>query len=195
MKTKKVLIFLFALVVLAQLYVPAKMIFDYEVIFKNGTELKLKVEPMDPSDPFHGKYIDLSYTEQEFEVENPQDFTREEKIYVLFDTDKNGFAQIDTIVKDKPDAGIFVQAKVKYSVNQNDFGNPKNKRIGIDYSFKRFYMEESKAAQAEELYRESTRDTNQVAYAIVNVLNGKGIVKNVMINGKPIKDLVKDSKQ
>ena len=59
---KTIHIFLiFLAVVLVQLVVPAKMIFDKEVILKTGTIYKFKTQPIDPSDPFRGKYVTLNY--------------------------------------------------------------------------------------------------------------------------------------
>ena len=66
MINKKTQIVLFVLVALAQLYVPAKMIWDQEDVLKNGSEYKFKTDPVDPNDPFRGKYITLSFDNNTF---------------------------------------------------------------------------------------------------------------------------------
>ena len=56
-------------------------------------------------------------------------------------------------------------------------------------------MEESKAYDAELTYTQSSRDTNSVTYALVNIKNGESVLKDVMINGVPIREIVKQEQQ
>ena len=51
-------------------------------------------------------------------------------------------------------------------------------------------MEESKAKDADILFSKAFSDTNQVAYALVNIKDGEAIVKDVMIDGVSLKDIV-----
>ena len=60
MSTKIIVIIAFIFMVFAQWYVPSKMILDREDILKNGEEFKFLTQPIDPSDPFRGKYITLN---------------------------------------------------------------------------------------------------------------------------------------
>ncbi len=62
----------------------------------------------------------------------------------------------------------------------------------IEYPFDRFYLEESKAPEAERAYWEANRDTTQVAYALVAVKNGHAALKDVMINNKSVIDVVNE---
>ena len=48
-------------------------------------------------------------------------------------------------------------------------------------------MEESKAHNAEQVYIESAIDTTQIAYALVSIRYGDAVVKDVIINGIPIR--------
>ncbi len=61
MNTKKLLLVAFILVALAQLYVPTKMILNRENVLANGTDFKFRTAPIDPNDPFRGKYVNLQY--------------------------------------------------------------------------------------------------------------------------------------
>ena len=61
MNKKILLISAFVLVVLVQLYVPAKMIWGREEVLNTGTEYKFRTAPIDPNDVFRGKYINLNY--------------------------------------------------------------------------------------------------------------------------------------
>jgi uncharacterized membrane-anchored protein len=58
---KKTILPLFALTCLAQWFVPAQMIYDQEQVLREGKTYHFKTAPIDPSDPFRGKYITLSF--------------------------------------------------------------------------------------------------------------------------------------
>lgn len=186
MNKNLIILLIFILVALVQWYVPGKMIFEKERVLAAGKEFKFRTEPIDPNDPFRGKYITLTYRENRIPVQKGSEWESNETIYVLLSTDGDGYVKIDSVSKEKPaDNPDFVKAKVNYVSNDYVF---------IDYPFERFYMEETKAPVAEEVYLESIRDTSQVVYALVSVRNGEAVIKDVMINGVPIGELTKDGK-
>ena len=54
-------------------------------------------------------------------------------------------------------------------------------------------MDEFKAPKAEKMYRQSNRDSTQKVYAMVSVLKGKAVIKDVMINEKSIRIAIEES--
>ena len=190
MHKKKLILLIFILVALVQIYVPAKMIFDSETVLESGTVYKFKVAPVDPNDPFRGKYITLSFLENRFQVPNVNAWATNEVVYVILTTDKDGFARIHSLSKEKPaDNQHFVKAKIGFATATND------KYLNIVYPFDRFYMEESKAPVAEKVYLEAVRDTTQVAFALVKIYDGEAVLKDVMIDGISIREIVKNRNQ
>lgn len=186
MNSKIILYASFILVALVQLYVPAKMIWNKENVIEKGAEYKFKAAPVDPSDPFRGKYISLNYDANTFEISNEQDWEGGEIIYVTIITDEAGFAKVKSVSKEKPTENhYFIKAKVSYIT-----GSSPGKLI-IDYPFDRYYMEESKAYDAEQTYRQSQQDTNQVTYALVSVKDGDVVLKDILIDGISIREIVK----
>lgn len=184
MNTKKLLITAFILVVLAQWFVPARMILDQETVLRSGKEYRFRTAPLDPSDPFRGKYITLNFRDDHFPVSKDEVWRSGENIYVLLTGDQEGFATIRSVSKEKPRTGTdFVKAKVRY------MSYDRAKTLYIDYPFDRYYMEESKAPRAERLYNESRTDTTRKAYALVRVLGSKAVLEDVLINGVSIKAL------
>jgi uncharacterized membrane-anchored protein len=185
MSNKKILLSVFILVAIVQLYVPAKMILDREDILDTGKEYKFKTEPIDPNDPFRGKYITLRYEEDMIEIQNEADWLSGEIIYVFLAPDNKGFAKIQSVSKEnQTNNQDFLKAKVNYVT-----GNGSN-QLTIDYPFDRYYMEESKAYDAELTYRESQLDTTQIAYAVVSIKDGEAVLKDVLINGVPLREIV-----
>ncbi len=179
---KTIHIFLiFIAVVLLQLFVPAKMIFDREDVLKTGTVYKFKTQPVDPSDPFRGKYVTLNY---ELDSAETMDSTlqRGDKILVYLETDSLGFAKLHSVSRiEKSIDKDYVEAKVQWY-------NSKKNSVRFQLEFNRYYMEESKAKPAEDIYRKYNRrlDTINKTYAIVAVKKGKAVLKDVFINDKSI---------
>lgn len=186
MNNKKLILSVFILVVMAQIFVPAKMILDREDVIKTGKEFKFKVEPVDPNDPFRGKYINLYFNENTTHVQNESDWIRNEIIYVMFTTDNDGYAKIHSVFKEEPtDSEDFIETKVRY------ISSDSSNRLTVEYPFDRYYMEETKAKDAELNYMESLNDSSQVTYALVFVKNGSFVLKDVLINGVSIKDIIR----
>ena len=189
MINRKQVLFFFILVALAQLYVPAKMIFDREDVLETGTEYKFKTAPIDPSDPFRGKYITLNYVNNSINVKDDGSWVDGETVYVTFLTDDNGFADIDNISKEKPsNTQNFLKTKSRL-IYPNEM-DPYVKLV-IDYPFDRFYMGEFKANDAEKAYSRSLQDTSRVTYALVVIKNGDAVLKDVLIDGISIEEIVR----
>lgn len=188
MNRNKKLFVIFVLVALIQLFVPAKMIFDKEYVLAKGTEYKFKTAPIDPYDPFKGKYITLSYETNRIKVEKETNWKKGDVVYALLTTDEEGFVIIESILKSKPiENQNFLKTKIRY-INRN---SPQDELI-LDFPFDRFYMEESKAYNAELSYRDSQSDSNKTTYALVNIKDGDAVLKDVLINGVPIKIIAEE---
>ncbi|WP_083677213.1 GDYXXLXY domain-containing protein [Winogradskyella sp. J14-2] len=180
MKTIHIFI-LFVVVAVIQLYVPAKMILDREDVLKTGITYKFKTRPVDPNDPFRGKYITLNY-EMNSAKTNDSIWKRGETIFVYLENDSLGYAKVHSVSKEKKDIDRdYVETKVRWN-----YGN--SNTVNFELPFDRFYMEETKAKPAEDIYRKYNRrrDTLNQTYALVAIKNGKAVLKDVYINDKPI---------
>lgn len=184
MKFKHTLIIVFILMLLAQLFVPAKMILDREDVIKTGAVYKFKTSPVDPNDPFRGKYITLSYDANSYDIIDDTDWETNDEVYVEFITDIYGYARIESVSKEEPiHTNFYLKTTVDY-VTQN-------RKISIDYPFNRYYMEESKAYEAERTYVKTQIDTTKTTYALVHIKNGSAVLTDVLINEVPIREIVK----
>ena len=188
MINKKYIWPIFAIMILAQLYVPAKMIWDSESTIKNGAAYKFKTQPVDPYDPFRGKYIDLRY-EVEREKYDLDGLENEElqyiyKAYAEIKTKSDGFAEISNLTTDNQSlSGDYIEVKIRS--RQKD-------KVTINLPYNRYYMEESIAKPSENYVRGIRRDSSINVYGIINIKDGNGVLTQVMINGRPIADVVRD---
>lgn len=188
---KKIILPAFVIMILVQLYIPARMIFDAENVLTDGKEFMFKTAPIDPTDPFRGKYIMLTFEEASAQVSPDEEWFQGAPLFVNLTTDVEGFAKIKSVSKEEPvDTEDYIKATIRYVTGNDSFTN-----LSIEYPFNRFYMEESKAYDAELIYNESALDTNQVTYALVSVKKGDAVVKDVLINGVPIREAVLQSRE
>ena len=184
MNYKKISITAFILMCIAQLFVPAKMITGQEDVLKTGKVFKFRTAPVDPNDPFRGKYITLNYQDDEFPAPDMNILKgKNQQLYVELKTDGDGFAKIINVSKIRP-------AHPDYIISNNHYQTRRNNQdlISIQFPFDRFYMEEFKAPAAEKAYRESNRDTSVVTYALVYIKDGDVVLEDVVMDGISIKD-------
>lgn len=189
MNKKTIVFIVFIILAAIQLYIPAKMIIDKENTLETGKSYKFKTEPIDPNDPFRGKYITLNFEETRVKVKSWKDWEDGETVYVTL-YDSAGYTKPKSIHKEKPGGDSdFIKVKIKYIIRDKD------NEVILEYPFDRYYMEESKAFEAEQVYRETQIDTAQKAYALVMVKDGNAVLKDVMINEIPIKEVVKQRRK
>jgi uncharacterized membrane-anchored protein len=180
---KPTLIIVFILMCASQWFVPGVMIAEQEAVLSDGKTFHFKTEPIDPSDPFRGKYITLDFEDARFRDTGGRSWESGQDVFVVIDEDDEGFAKVVDVVHSEPATEPFFEAEVAYI--DGDY-------VQIQFPFDRFYVEESKASEAERLYWEASRDTTQVAYAVVNIREGKAALRDVMINDRSIVDIVKE---
>jgi len=187
---KKLILPLFFLLVVIQWLVPAQMIWKKEAIGSKGTAYKFRTAPIDPYNPFIGKYIVLNYNEPQIKIPTRELVKYEKEVYVTFKKDRQGFAEIDKVFNKIPSRTDYLKTFINYSEEIND-----GTLITIYYPFKRFYMEESKAPEAERLYGSINRDSTANVYAMVAIYNGDAAIKNVYVNDTAIADLVRNEQR
>lgn len=186
MNRKTIVLIAFVLMALAQLYVPGKMIWDNERVWLRGTTHHFKTAPVDPTDIFRGKYIDLNYAGNIIKVDDEGDWTMGEEVFGELAIDPEGFSYISSLVKEEPDGDKeYLKLTVRYVP---DYGH---NEVHVNFPFDRFYMEESKAWPAELSYQEASRDTTSNTYAAVSILDGEAVLKDVLIDGVSIKEVAR----
>jgi uncharacterized membrane-anchored protein len=181
---KKITIGLFLAMCLFQWLVPARMIYDSETVIREGIPYKFKTLPIDPSDPFRGKYVILNFEAEAVTLADSSDWVPGEEAYVVFTNDSAGFATAVSIDREEPPTGPYLKTIVSYTTSNEPF------RVFFDLPFDRFYLEESKASQAEQIYWSSQRDSTQVTYGLVSMGSGTAVLKDLMINDTSIVEII-----
>lgn len=175
---------LFGVLCVAQLGVIVFQIASYERILKEGEVFYFKVLPLDPYDAFRGRYVSLR-------------FENVSKVPLIEDGEVNheltkGYAilehrdSIDAIKEvrfTKPSSGSFLEVDVNF-INHDKSGQ---KSTNISLPFERFYMREEIAPKAEQVMRVRSGVT---VNAKLRVLNGKGVIEELMVGEIPLSQFV-----
>ena len=188
---KKLSFISLGILILVQLAIPFAMIQGREKILREGEPFRFKTQPIDPADPFQGRYVRLNF-EENF-IPSPEERISEllykEPMYALIEVDQDGFAHFTGWSKHSPTTGAFLQSRrlwEKYS-RETDTSQRQYEGFFIKLPFDRFYMDETKAPRAENMVRDATRTTN--CWAEVRILEGKAVLKDVMVGGQAISEL------
>lgn len=188
---KKTALLILGLLALAQLLVPAAMILKHERILRQGELFRFKTAPLDPADPFQGRYVLLNFDSDSIRIAstNAPAPGRKERVYVVLGTDAEGFCELKEWSRTRPESGAFLKT-TSYGIGNER--NPVTEKwdvpaIRFDLPFDRFYMDEEKAPRAEALAREETRATN--CWAAVRVYKGAALIEDVFIGDISLRTL------
>lgn len=189
---KKLSLIVLGVLIAAQLAVSFSMIKSRENVLRNGQLFRFKTRPIDPADPFQGRYVRLDVRNDHIlcsEAEESELAPRQQ-LYAIPQTDPDGFACFNAWSLSQPKSNTYLKTRYRWKYTVSDPENKKRifKGIHIDIPFDRFYMDEAKAPRAEVLAREATRTTN--CWVEVHILNGKAVIEDVFAEGQSLSDLV-----
>jgi uncharacterized membrane-anchored protein len=188
---KNTSVVLLTLLAIVQLAVLASIINGRENILRDGVAFRFKTRPIDPADPFQGRYVSLGFENNFVPVthRHTEGLRYREPIYAMIATNSEGFACFSGWSRERPAAGAFLKTRYLGEHTRWDQAARRSESQGIqiDIPFDRFYMDEAKAPRAEAAVRDATRSTN--CWATVRILNGKAAVEDVIAKGQSLRDL------
>ena len=182
---------LFLAVAAAQLAAPLAQIWKHENILRTGAAYKFRTAPVDPYDAFRGRYVALSYADTVAALRQGEGLKYRAPAYVVLSRDEAGFARFGEMSGVPPIEGDYLRVEYLYTkgvdVTNAHFRLP----------FDRFYMEETQAPRAEAAYRDHGNQRGQKVddvYVMVRVKNGRGVIEDLYIKGKPIRTFLAEEK-
>ncbi|MBK8624042.1 MAG: GDYXXLXY domain-containing protein [Saprospiraceae bacterium] len=178
---KSLLLLIFIFLALIQIAVPGYLIFNKNQTISQGTVFKFKTLPIDPAEPFVGRYVDLRFDQDTFSSLDAKYYREDADVYVEITKGIDSFAIIKSIALEPSD---FKEHYIKATVQYVSEG-----KVFIKYPFTRFYMEESKAPKADSYANQMLLDTLNFGYAEVAIFKGDAVIKDVKINDRTIKSL------
>jgi uncharacterized membrane-anchored protein len=177
---------LFVAMALLQLAAPASMILSHERTLAAGAAYKFRTAPVDPYDAFRGRYVALSFERSEAKLAAGVSASPGQTVYATLEISDDGFAKFGVAALAPPKDLPYLKVKAGYSSGDG--------AINLQLPFDRFYMEETKAPAAEAAYRAHNRQGAQDAYVVVRVRDGGGVIEDLYVGGKPIRDAWRETK-
>lgn len=181
---------LIGVALLIQIGVPLWMMLDRETTLRTGTEIRFPVKPFDPADPFKGRYIKLGFETNFTATARSVDFKLPDggskKGWVLYRTDGTNALSIVKVAT-KPnlaDEGVWIKTLL-----YPEYGYRREALLNVTLPFDTFYMNEKITPTTEWLFR---RGKWKQVVAVVRVRNGKAVLAEVLADGKPIADAVRE---
>ncbi|MFK7936420.1 MAG: GDYXXLXY domain-containing protein [Saprospiraceae bacterium] len=187
---KNVLFLLFLALCGIQLFIPAQMAWSAKDVLTSGEIFKFKTIPVDPNDPFRGKYVTLRFEEARytFDTLQWQEWQSYDTFYAYLYKDAQDFARISELSPSIPiDETPYFIVKKGYTTQYKD-----SVSVRLDFPFDRFFMEESKAPAAERIFRDASRDAQEQTYATVRIKNGDAVLEDVMVNEVSLRELAEE---
>ena len=185
---------LFVIAICLNFALPATMIYQQARTLNEGDIVKFRTRPIDPYDPFRGRYVSLGFEGTQLPLEDGKRVAPGDTLFVSIEVDEQGFAQLREALRERPSKGLFVKAKARWMQSDS--------LVNIELPFQRYYMNERLAPDAERAYREANlanrgnsdeqsgfRNDN---YALVRIREGETALEAVFIAGKPIEEYVKE---
>ena len=180
---KRIALFIFILVAIAQLAVPASLVWKRGRTLAYGRVWKFKTEPVDPVDAIRGRYVALRFATETLRgsVHLPEKIAAESTIYVTLKEDTEGFAQVDQISATPLKGDNVVEAEAWY---RQDLEH-------VRFPFDRLWVAERVAPAAETAYRENSRRGKENAYVTVRVRDGDAALEQLYIDNQPLADYLR----
>ncbi|WP_395741979.1 GDYXXLXY domain-containing protein [Prosthecobacter sp.] len=173
---------LFGLVALAQWAAPLSQIWTHEQVLTQGTLIKLKCGAPDPYDPLRGRYLAVRPDQRDAAVPAGMKLEPGMTVYGTFTTGADGLATLSGLSLTPPADGAYLRLKAGY-VYDNE--------VSIEWPFDRFYLNEKLAPEADKWFAENIRTTNGIT-AEVRILNGRAVLQDLSLDGKPFREILKE---
>lgn len=180
MKTR-LTFFLFLALAGVHLSVPALQIYFHEDTLVSGAVYKFRTAPVDPYDPFRGRYVALNYADTHAPLVGSVVPAPNSSAYALLRADVAGYVQFVGVSATPPDSGDYLRVEAGYS----------DIREGVQFRlpFDRYYMPEHLAPSAEEAYRRHVTRAGRHpddTYVQVRVKAGRGVIEDLYVRNQPV---------
>lgn len=162
----------FMVVALAQLAVPASLVWRREHTLRRGSVWKLRTAPVDPVDAFRGRYVALHFEIETEQLSPPANAHYGQTVFVTLKANTDEFAEIDQVSTTKPAGDDFMEARLSVKT--------------ISLPFDKYWVTERDAPAAEAAYRNLSRRGNQNAFVTVRVFRGDAAIEQLYLDNQPL---------
>lgn len=180
-----------ALAAAAQWAVPAYLVYRGQTTLAEGTSYRFRTAPVDPVDPFRGRYVVLDFEAARLAVPaGTHDFEPGQRVYAPIAVDEQGYATLGVPSPRPPDGGDYLQVRIQW-VGDGE--------LRLRLPFDRYYLDERLAPEAERRSQAGRgprrgapdEDHRQPAHVSVRVRDGYAVIEELYIDGQPVHALLR----
>lgn len=183
---------LFVALCLAQWSLPLAMVQRAQQTLEQGTAYRFRTAPVDPADPFRGRYVTLDFSAAQIVVPPTWRPMTGAKLYAPVAVGADGFAVLGLPQTSRPAQGDWLVVRLRWR-------DEERREARVDLPFDRYYLDEQLAPAAERLYRErnlvtpedADADPRRPSWASVRVRGDSALIEELYIDGLPVRERVK----
>lgn len=158
--TRRTILPLFLLVAALQTAALGYIVVGRDRLIKNGREIVMQVQPLDPRDLFRGDYVTLGYPITQFNIAGeqlPDGVERGGAFYAVLRKGENDAWSVARVAASYPKDAAADEAVIRGRV-QNVYTGPEGKGYTLNgrYGIETYFVEEGKGRKIEEGVREHT---------------------------------------
>jgi uncharacterized membrane-anchored protein len=182
-------VLLFAAAGLIQVALIAVMVLDRIQILREGSEVKLRTQPVDPRDFLRGDYVVLNYEISSVRVPELKDQPASGKhanVYVRLAPNAEGFHSAVSVHREPvPVTAPEVLLRGRVVSGANCGGDVRRfcDRLQLNYGIERYFVPEGEGSRVEQARRDG-----QVTIVASVTWAGRAAIKRLLIDGKPVYD-------
>lgn len=196
MNTLKVRWIAFVIGAIATLGIPVSAIWSHYQTLAHGDVVKFRLAPVDPYDPFRGRYVALRLENNRVPAAKPDelDTLAGDSAYLSFTLDENDFAQPVALHARPPDSAHYLKVYHIWESRPNEYS--------YQLPFDRYYLNENDAPLAEQIARDSVRagvdDDGEAdelpSHLVLRIRNGDAAIVTLMIDNKPVEERIREER-
>lgn len=171
----------FVLVALVQLAVAGGAIVKSELALRTGEAFRFRIQPVDPVDAFRGRYVAIRYAIDRAPAADDLDVKPGKEVFLPLEIDGDGYAVFGQASAEKSFNGPYLRLRAG-GVYPDEDGN---RFVWVSMPFRRYYMDEDLAPEAERAVRRGRRGQREASVS-VRVRGGVGVLEELYIDDVPI---------
>ncbi|MEL6676136.1 MAG: GDYXXLXY domain-containing protein [Bacteroidota bacterium] len=178
----------FGLSMLLYIGFPIYLVAKYEALIGEGVVYRFHPEPVDPFDPFRGRYVSINYAEDRMDYpEAEAAWQKGQTVYLVPAQKADGFTEWQEVLYTQPSHSNYLETTVR---RVND------EAVFFNLPFEEYFVNEKAAPQIEQFFRD--REEAELAanlYAEVFIKDGKAILRDIYFYGETLETYLKNHPQ
>jgi uncharacterized membrane-anchored protein len=166
-----------AIVLLTQTGVLGWMVYDRQRVLRDGREIVLKTEPIDPRSLFRGDYVVLSYPITRLPVTPPEELTPNELRYVTLEEKQPGDWAFVAVSKTLPSSLGTNQVMLAGRIVDVWRGGPQE-QMQLRFGIESYFVPEGEGKVLEDKVR-----TGELKVVVAVDQRGKAAIKGLVLDG------------